>query len=304
MRPDQNHYRVLGISRRANLQQIRAAYVSLIKRFHPDSSEDKGRTQNGVHVQRIVAAYNTLKDPARRAAYDAELQQLAHRVRPAPSVTKPTRATPVPVHRPRPSPLAYVSPQRKRRKFQWKIDATALTYLLAALAAAIGIQLLVWAVGRVQHDRNEGTEAVRRVVRNLDAVPSPARLEPVARLAGTISGADADNYSGRCFAQASRSSNPTAADLCIAFDTAYLYWRESLSGAFVTDPYFQPEAMKGRDAAAYRKLDGDAAMVRIASVRAATFEALLRVSSDPDKMSGSIQPDPLSEPLPQTGQAE
>jgi hypothetical protein len=72
----------------------------------------------------------------------------------------------------------------------------------------------------------------------------------------------------------------------------------------VTDPYFQPEAMKGRDAAAYRKLDGDAAMVRIASVRAATFEALLRVSSDPDKMSGSIQPDPLSEPLPQTGQAE
>jgi hypothetical protein len=72
----------------------------------------------------------------------------------------------------------------------------------------------------------------------------------------------------------------------------------------VTDPYFQPDAIKGRDAVAYRKLDGDAAMVRIASVRAATFEALLRVSSDPEKISDSIQSDPLSEPLPQSGQPQ
>jgi DnaJ-class molecular chaperone len=56
MPPDQNHYRVLGVSRRASLDQIRAAYVSQLKRYHPDSAQDEAEHQNGAHVHRIVAA--------------------------------------------------------------------------------------------------------------------------------------------------------------------------------------------------------------------------------------------------------
>jgi hypothetical protein len=95
-----------------------------------------------------------------------------------------------------------------------------------------------------------------------------------------LSGPDATTHSSQCFAQAARDSNPTAADLCIAFDTAFVYWRETAGGAFIADPYFQNEAMKARFGNALSRLDPDAAMVRTASIRAATFQTLLRLSKD------------------------
>lgn len=64
-------YKIPGISRNAGDQEIRAAYLTLAKKFHPDigagSSEEK--------FLEIQDAYETLADPARRAAYDWELRQ-------------------------------------------------------------------------------------------------------------------------------------------------------------------------------------------------------------------------------------
>lgn len=271
MRPDQNHYRVLGVPRHAKLHQIRTAYVSLLKRHHPDSSGDPRSSRNGVDVDRIVTAYKTLKDPHLRAAYDAELRQLALGSR----LTRQSRPAP----RPRAAPVVYVpGRRRKKKKVQLKVDSNSLTYVAAAIAAAIGIQLLVWGYQRLDDGRNGSVASGPSLIRKLDDVPTPMTLEPVARLAGMLSAEDANKYSARCFSQASRSRSPTAADLCVAFDTAFVYWRETTAGTFTADPYFHGEAVRSRHTNAYSRLDPDAAMVRIASIRSSTFQALLRIA--------------------------
>jgi len=64
-----NHYEILEVSPKASAEVIRAAYKSLMQRFHPD--------KNPTMVERaaqIVQAYELLSDPARRAEYDIELR--------------------------------------------------------------------------------------------------------------------------------------------------------------------------------------------------------------------------------------
>lgn len=66
-----NHYDTLGLDRRCTTAQIRAAYRRLVKQHHPDvnhtAPEATGRAQS------LNTAHATLSDPARRAAYDQEL---------------------------------------------------------------------------------------------------------------------------------------------------------------------------------------------------------------------------------------
>jgi curved DNA-binding protein CbpA len=60
-------YRVLGVTPNADEVVIRAAYLALMKRFHPD--------QPGADPERakaVAAAYRLLGNPARRAAYDRD----------------------------------------------------------------------------------------------------------------------------------------------------------------------------------------------------------------------------------------
>lgn len=68
-----DHYEVLGISRRAKTEEIRAKFHELARVFHPDRyrSEDKDTAQR-VFV-RINAAYTTLIDKEKRARYDKKL---------------------------------------------------------------------------------------------------------------------------------------------------------------------------------------------------------------------------------------
>lgn len=68
-----DHYEVLGISRRAKTEEIRAKFHELARVFHPDRyrSEDKDTAQR-VFV-RINAAYNTLIDKDKRERYDKKL---------------------------------------------------------------------------------------------------------------------------------------------------------------------------------------------------------------------------------------
>jgi curved DNA-binding protein len=70
-RPESNHYATLGLDRDCTPAQIRAAYRILARQYHPDLNPDSsaavGRTQT------LNAAHETLSDPARRRAYDHEL---------------------------------------------------------------------------------------------------------------------------------------------------------------------------------------------------------------------------------------
>jgi DnaJ-class molecular chaperone len=60
----QNPYQTLGVNRDATADEIKRAYRKLASQHHPDRGGDT-RT-----FQEIQAAYDTLTDPNRRAAYD------------------------------------------------------------------------------------------------------------------------------------------------------------------------------------------------------------------------------------------
>ena len=70
-RPD--HYSTLGLHQRCTDAQIRAAYRALAKQHHPDVND--GSREALAHTQKLNAAYETLSDAERRAAYDAELAE-------------------------------------------------------------------------------------------------------------------------------------------------------------------------------------------------------------------------------------
>lgn len=60
-----NYYEILGVDRAATEDQIKKAYRSLSKKFHPDVNP-AGESQ----FKEIAEAYEVLSDPAKRAEYD------------------------------------------------------------------------------------------------------------------------------------------------------------------------------------------------------------------------------------------
>jgi hypothetical protein len=65
-----DYYELLGVDRGASAAQIRSAYLSLAKATHPDV----GGAPDSFHL--LQQAYQTLRDPARRAAYDRSTARL------------------------------------------------------------------------------------------------------------------------------------------------------------------------------------------------------------------------------------
>ncbi len=72
-RAEINHYATLGLDRDCTQAQIRAAYRILAKQHHPDLNP---RSPAAVaNTQKLNAACEILSDPARRLAYDRQLDQ-------------------------------------------------------------------------------------------------------------------------------------------------------------------------------------------------------------------------------------
>ena len=69
----QDYYQVLGVSRRASPAELRAAYVRLAKRHHPDLSHP-GAELHG-RLRDIQHAYRRLSDADHRAAHDRALDE-------------------------------------------------------------------------------------------------------------------------------------------------------------------------------------------------------------------------------------
>lgn len=70
MATEKNHYEVLGVSKDADIGEIKKAYRKLVRQYHPDVSKDPDADKK---TSEINLAYNTLKDPEKRAEYDEML---------------------------------------------------------------------------------------------------------------------------------------------------------------------------------------------------------------------------------------
>ncbi|GAB2611486.1 hypothetical protein GCM10027168_50430 [Streptomyces capparidis] len=67
--PPRDHYAVLGVAPSASPGEITAAYRGLVRSLHPDARPSRPGARR--EFEDVVAAYAVLRDPARRAAYDA-----------------------------------------------------------------------------------------------------------------------------------------------------------------------------------------------------------------------------------------
>ncbi len=63
----QDYYKVLGVARTSTAEEIKKSYRRLARKYHPDVSKEKDAEQKFKEVQE---AYEVLKDPEKRAAYD------------------------------------------------------------------------------------------------------------------------------------------------------------------------------------------------------------------------------------------
>jgi DNA-binding response OmpR family regulator/tetratricopeptide (TPR) repeat protein len=74
----QNYFEMLGISRRADAEEVRRAYFADVQELHPDklrkSAPADARALASQIQAELASAYEVLSDPERREAYEAQLE--------------------------------------------------------------------------------------------------------------------------------------------------------------------------------------------------------------------------------------
>jgi curved DNA-binding protein CbpA len=95
-------YEVLGVTRQAKTAEVKAAYYQLAKKFHPDRHRQSEHGDMRHKLESLFAivtqAYETLSDPAQRAAYDERLKKPA-----ASFQTTPLKQMPIVITEPKPA---------------------------------------------------------------------------------------------------------------------------------------------------------------------------------------------------------
>ena len=62
-----DYYKIMGVDRKASADEIKKAYRKLARKYHPDVSKERNAEER---FKEVAEAYETLKNPEKRAAYD------------------------------------------------------------------------------------------------------------------------------------------------------------------------------------------------------------------------------------------
>lgn len=307
MRNHNRLYNLLNVLPDADPVVIEAAYKALIKRHHPDIHS--GGTAVGERIAaELNQAYQTLRHPDRRAAYDADerARQERHRAELARAFDPPpSRAAPPPPQRPEPV-------RAGQRAAAW-IGAAGILMLGGA------IYLLAQAVETpVARDpapsRDLATASAAQAEQAFRDQPvnrgpiekAVAEFRRIAAASG-IPGAAA--YSERCFNLQSRTRAVADFDHCVAFD--HLASRRDLfdsSGAGPQFARFQPQPLVTRHIRAAELIARDPSLIeaRLFEIRrladneigrAATAKTVARLSGRPAARPlarAAVQPGPAA----------
>jgi curved DNA-binding protein CbpA len=68
--PFKDHYKILGVSPHADLQEIKKAYRKLAFQYHPDTNKENQFTE--AHFKELNEAYDVLSNSGKRRKYDEE----------------------------------------------------------------------------------------------------------------------------------------------------------------------------------------------------------------------------------------
>ena len=77
-----NYYETLGVQKTATADELKAAYRSLAKKYHPDvyaNKSDAEKKEAEEKFKEINHAYEVLSDDQKRAAYDERRTPLLRR---------------------------------------------------------------------------------------------------------------------------------------------------------------------------------------------------------------------------------
>jgi hypothetical protein len=233
------HYQVLGVHSKAETASIRAAYLKLIKRHHPDRGASGA---SHVQITDINLAYSVLRDTRKRAEYDEQL------------LRQWLRSQPPPLRR---HPSARMSLPRQRRN--------SLALHTAILAAAI---LLVAIPSDMFVDTSpalsDGETQASVLAPERPKAPEPAALtapvldpgiENIIEIALAVPVDNAHATSVRCFEEVRELHAATAADRCIAFDLATSFWQDDSFTTAAQRTYFDRAAMRRRHGKVLAALD-------------------------------------------------
>lgn len=179
-----DHYARLGLTKTATQEQIRQAFRTRALKYHPDSG---GRDSDRHEFMRIKEAYDVLKDPKSRAAYD---QSLAFRA----STGRSPKQASAPKHEPTgptPAPQYRTTNERAKQAARHLEEIRRLNRLMSQ-RRLLDAEVLAQAI--IRRDNKEPLAYVA--------------LADIARLRGDI--AKAADYYGYA---AQFSSDPTLVDM-------------------------------------------------------------------------------------------
>lgn len=90
---DLNYYEILEISKNASADVIKAAYRTLVKKYHPDvNSENIRNCEECIKV--INEAYSILSDPSQKKLYDAKIDNIRQYSQRTYTSSQPTQPNP------------------------------------------------------------------------------------------------------------------------------------------------------------------------------------------------------------------